>query len=251
MIPIVAIDSHTHINHGVRHDSTETPIYTAKLENLFRINDAAGISKMLCSTFSSVLDVEDVEAENEYLFELAQQYDRLYQWVVVDPRNERTYEQARRMLRRGKCVGIKIHPACHNYTLAEFGDALGRFAAGYGAIVQLHPETPASTILTVADRWPDATFIVAHLGSTEHVDAIEYARHGNVWTDTSGIASSRNQVLEYAVSRVGSERILFGTDTYAAGFQRGRVEYAQISETDKENILRSNAVRLFGSLIGE
>ncbi len=48
---------------------------------------------------------------------------------------------------------------------------------------------------------------------------------------------------------MGSERILFGTDTYAAGFQRGRIEYAQISDADKENILVNNAVRLFGHLI--
>ena len=46
---------------------------------------------------------------------------------------------------------------------------------------------------------------------------------------------------------VGFERILFGTDTYAAGFQRGRIEYALIPDEDKANILRNNALRLFGS----
>ncbi len=81
------------------------------------------------------------------------------------------------------------------------------------------------------------------------INAIANSKHGNVYVDTSRIASSRNHVIEYAVARVGSERILFGTDTYAAGFQRGRIEYAQISDADKENILVNNAVRLFGHLI--
>jgi hypothetical protein len=79
-----------------------------------------------------------------------------------------------------------------------------------------------------------------------YANAIEFAEHGNVYTDTSGNASSKNHVIEYMVERVGSERILFGTDTYAAGFQRGRIEYALIPDEDKCNILRYNAERLFG-----
>ncbi len=41
------------------------------------------------------------------------------------------------------------------------------------------------------------------------------------------------------------DRILFGTDTYAAGAQKGRIEYALISKDDKENILWKNAEKLF------
>ncbi len=239
----------THINHGSRFDTIVSDIYTANLDNLIRINNAAYIGKMPCSTFSAVLNTEDVEAENEYLFDLAQQYDRLYQWVVIDPRNDRTFEQADRMLGHGKCVGIKLHPSNHHYTLAEYGDKLFSFSSAHHAIVQIHPEKPASAVLPFADRYPDTSFIIAHLGSVEHVDAIANSMHGNVYVDTSGITSSRNHVIEYAVDRVGSERILFGTDTYAAGFQRGRIEYAQISDADKENILVNNTVRLFGHLI--
>ena len=87
---------------------------------------------------------------------------------------------------------------------------------------------------------------MAHLGGAAYVNAVAGAKHGNVYVDTSGINSSRNAVIEYAVEQVGSERILFGTDTYAAGFQRGRIDYALISDQDKKNILRDNALRLFG-----
>ena len=246
----IAIDAHTHINHSSRFDTRVSEIYTADLEDLMCINDAAGVGKMLCSTFSSVLSAEDVEAENEYMFELAQKHGRLYQWVVIDPRNERTFEQADRMLGHGKCVGIKLHTGNHGYTLAEYGDRLFSFSSKHGAAVLIHPENPPYTALPFANRYPDTTFIIAHLGSVEHVNAIADSRYDNVYTDTSGIASSRNNVVEYAVGRVGSERILFGTDTYAAGFQRGRIEYARISEADKQNILAGNALRLFGDLIG-
>ena len=90
---------------------------------------------------------------------------------------------------------------------------------------------------------------MAHMGSFNDEDcyakAIEGARHGNVYIDTSGLASYNNRVVEYTVGRVGSEHILFGTDTYAAGFQRGRIAYAMIADADKRNILRYNAERLF------
>jgi hypothetical protein len=89
------------------------------------------------------------------------------------------------------------------------------------------------------------TLIIAHLGSVEQVEVVKRAAHGNVYLDTSGNASTKNQVIEYAVSEIGSEKILFGTDTYAVGFQRGRIEHAMISEIDKQNILRYNALRLF------
>ena len=47
--------------------------------------------------------------------------------------------------------------------------------------------------------------------------------------------------LDDAVEKVGAEKIFFGTDTYACGFQMGRIKYARISDKDKESILYNNA----------
>ena len=243
---LIAIDAHTHINHGTPFDSQELEIFSAKLEHLRTVNQAAGIDRMLCSTFASVLDTSLVVEENEYMYRTAQEHEFLYQWVVLEPRTPQTYKQAEAMLKTEKCVGIKLHPLYHKYALEEYGDELFGFASDFHAVVQIHPEKEADYILPLADKYPHVTFIMAHLGSLEHINAVASAKHGNVWTDTSGIASSRNNLLEYAVSIIGSEKILFGTDTYAAGFQRGRVNYALISDEDKANILRNNALRLFG-----
>jgi len=245
---ILAIDTHTHINHGAPGESEaeKSPLYSAELDWLRKTEQAAGIEKMFCSTFSSVYGAQRVFEENEYLNKLAEEIEYLYQWVVVDPREERTFEQAQRMLYTDKCVGIKLHPHNHKYWWDEFGDALFSFAVLHKTVVQIHATVDdADHILPYADKYPDVTFIMAHLGSEVYVDAIAGAKHGNVYVDTSGINSARNAVVEYAVEQVGSERILFGTDTYAAGFQRGRIDYALISNEDKANILRNNALRLF------
>lgn len=200
------------------------------------------------STFSSVISDQDIEAENKYLYELAEKTPYLYQWVVIDPRNNKTFCQAEKMLQGKKCVGVKLHPVYHKYALAEYGERLFSFMSEHKAIVLIHPATDADYILPFADKYPDVTFIMAHMGSygeESYANAIEFSKNGNVYVDTSGFASSKNKGIEYVVNRVGSERILFGTDTYSPGFQRGRIEYALISEEDKYNILRGNAEKLF------
>ena len=242
---LLAIDMHTHINHGSPHDTGHRIGYSADLDDLILINRAAGIEKMFACTFASVLSTEGIPEENEYMHQLIDQVDCLYQWVVVDPRIEQTLQQAEQMLQHKKCVGIKLHPLYHKYALEEYADKIFSLAARFRTTVLIHVEKEASYILPMADRYPEVTFIVAHLGGEEYVDAVEFARHKNVYTDTSGIASSNNLMLEYAHSRIGGDRILFGTDTYAAGFQRGRIEFALIPEEDKRKILRDNAMRLF------
>lgn len=243
------INVHSHFNLGTPYDTQESEVYTADLDKLWKIERNAGVSKMFCTSFSSVLHTATVEEDNERLYRMTRETEDLYQWVVVDPRNERTFRQASKMLQDPKCVGIKIHPTYHGYALADYAKELLSFASDHQAILLTHPETDADYILPFADAYPEVTFIVAHLGSfrgAAYADAIVRARHRNVYTDTSGIASSNNRVIEYTVERAGSDRILFGTDTYAAGFQRGRIDYACISEADKDNILFANARRLFG-----
>ncbi len=245
---IVAIDSHTHINHNSKWDTKTNDVYKADLDSILEISDSANIDKILCTTFSSVIADKDIEESNDYMFDLSKNNDRIYQWVVVDPRRETTFFQAEEMLKSKKCVGIKIHPDYHGYSVFDHGDKIFSFAAEREAVVLMHPQVPVSDITNYADKYPKTKIIVAHLGGVGHVDAIANAKHRNVYTDTSGSASTQNFVVEYAVKRVGSENILFGTDSYASGFQRGRIEYALISDKDKENILRNNARRLFEKL---
>ncbi len=243
---IEAVDSHTHINHNSPYDSTQNEIYTAYLDDLRLINNAAHINTMLCSTFASVLNPDCILKENEYLFDLCNKYDWLYQWVVIDPRIPNTFKQAKDILINKKCVGIKLHPLYHKYSFKEYAEELCSFASQYNAVMLIHSDIQNIVeYVEFANQYPNVKFIMAHLGNTSYVDAIKQARFENIYTDTSGIASSNNQIVEYAVKHIGSEHILFGTDTYAAGFQRGRIEYALISEKDKENILCNNAKTIF------
>ncbi len=245
MKKVIAIDVHSHYDNGSQYDRGGDEAHCTQLDYLKSMYDAANIGITFSSTFASVLSSEEVVEGNEYNFKVAQENDWMYQWVVVEPHIDETFEQARGMLKSKKCVGIKIHPSNHKYSLEEFGDKIFSFAAQNGTTILMHPEASTTDSLFFAEKYPECNLISAHMGTAEHVQLVEQSTHGNVYLDTSGVASSRNQIVEYAVSKIGSDHILFGTDTYASGFQRGRIEYAMISDKDKENILRNNALRLF------
>jgi len=247
------IDTHCHIRYAPKETVKQVPIskimqegpyYTAYWEELLQMEKAANIGTVFASSMEALVDLADTVQANEDMFKLVQDIPNLYQWVVIDPRNDSTFEQAERMLKNKKCVGLKLHPRLHEYTLAEYGEKIFSFADKHSAIVQMH--YGREDYVGLANAFPNATFIVAHLGGKLHIDAVKNAKYRNVYTDTSGMDSLRNKLIEYAVSQIGSDRILFGTDTYAPGAQRGRIEYAMISEQDKENILLNNAKKLFG-----
>jgi predicted TIM-barrel fold metal-dependent hydrolase len=107
---------------------------------------------------------------------------------------------------------------------------------------------------------------------THQLRAIGASRNHNIYVDTSSAASITPGLIEcafpcllractpwhaqrsyeltlqvrryrYAVSEVGSDRIVFGTDTplYFSPMQRARIDYADISDADRANILRNTA----------
>lgn len=239
------IDIHSHFNHGSPFDCPQAPIHNRTLEFMKANYDRFGIPYVGMSTYASVLQhPECVCEENQYLHQLVTETDWIYQWVVIDPRQEKTYEQAEQMLGHPKVLGIKIHPTYHGYDILDSADALFAFAEKHKAVMLMHPQH-IPEMPEFADKYPGMKLIIAHLSSMEHIEAVANAKNGNIYVDTSGGGSSINNIVEYAVSSVGSEKILFGTDTYACAYSYPRIALADITLEDKENILWKNALRLF------
>ncbi len=244
------IDIHAHVDHGTAGDRTtivaaeELQTHIITLDFIRKCYDSVGIGSSVISTYCSVLRNDHISEENAYLHQLVNQVDWLYQWVVIHPQQEDTFEQAAQMLKHPKTLGIKIHPSCHGYDIMEHGHKLFSFANELGTVVQMHPMHIAR-MPELADCYPDMKLIIAHLGSDTYMDAVLASRHGNIYLDTSGCASYQNNIIERAVGRIGAEHILFGTDTYAPSFQLGRIAWAEISEDAKYRILRGNALDMF------
>lgn len=173
---------------------------------------------------------------------------------------EETYEQADRYLSHPRCKGIKIHPHAHAYEITEHGAPIFAFAAERDALILTHSGDPGSypeDFLPFINKYPNVKLILAHLGNSDdggvarQVDAINASKHDNVWVDTSSARSLFAGIIEWAVEEIGSERILFGTDTplYWAASQKVRIETAEIDQVHKEAILYRNAAALLNEPI--
>jgi uncharacterized protein len=256
-----AIDVHGHYGRYVRAE-------THPLKQRFMSGDpaavltrakAAHIRYTVVSSLRAFLPPgqADVVAANEEARCVVQETEGLLQWVVLHPGRPATFEQAREMLKGPKCVGIKIHPEEHGYSIAEHGRAIFEFAAELQATILTHSgeanSIPADFI-PFANDFSEAMLILAHLGNSGaagkspelQVRAIQASRHGNVYADTSSAQSLLPGLIEWAVGEVGAERILFGTDTplYFAPSQRARIDRADLSDEQKRMILWDNAQRV-------
>ena len=222
----------------------------------------AKAANICCTVVSPLLGLlprgsADAVAGNKEARQAVQHTEGLLQWVVLDPLQPVTFEQVREMLKQPKCAGIKIHPEEHGYKIAEHGRAIFELAAELRAVILTHSGEPNSLpadFVPFADDFPELTLILAHLGNSGdaadsselQVRAIQAARHGNIYTDTSSAQSLLPGIIEWAVAEVGAERILFGTDTplYFSPSQRARIDYAELSDEQKRTILRDNARRI-------
>ena len=100
------IDIHSHFDHGASAEPPQKPIHIMDLEHIKAGYDRFGIYYAGMSTYASVMFCpECIVEENEYLHNLVQKTDWMYQWVVMDPRQPETYRQAEQMLQNPKVLG--------------------------------------------------------------------------------------------------------------------------------------------------
>ena len=260
---IRAIDVHAHIGRfaGAATDLVND-LHSGDADTVLDRAREAGVEATFVSPLEALMPRGggDPVAGNAALAGRISSYPSLYQWVVVDPLTPQTFAQAAQILSSPRCVGIKIHPEEHCYPITEHGESIFAFAAEHGAIIQSHSGEANSLpmdFLPFANEYPDTVLIVSHLGFSANDDlglqvrAVGAARHRNIYTDTSSSKSINRGLIEWAVGEVGSERIFFGTDSplYDAPMHRGRIDHADISDEDRNRILRGNALRVFSTAL--
>ena len=252
-----AIDVHGHFgpyDRGNRGLSDQ--MMSGSIEVVRRRARAADICLTVVSAIHAVMPYGgDVLRGNEDACGIAEQHSDIRFWAVLDPRIQETYKQVESLLAHPRCKGIKIHPTEHAYEIRDYGDEVFEFAACHKAIIMTHSGCPGSfpeDFIPFANRYPNVPLILAHLGNSvdgklsRQVYALKRANNRNVYVDTSSAKSINSGLIEWAVSEVGAQRLLFGTDTplYFTACQKARIEYAEIDEEAKRAILFENAAQL-------
>jgi predicted TIM-barrel fold metal-dependent hydrolase len=235
-----------------------------------------GVERIICSHHSALAC--DVERGNNLMQDVVDAHPEefLAYWVInphypeIAARDLKSFDQ-----RRG-FVGLKFWPDYHLVPVnsPKYGDAL-KFANEHGLLVLVHTfgESPfdAPALLgEVADRYPQARFLMGHSGYGEWEKSVGIARDlPNVYLDLTSVVQALdfsqmpggslmpaapslsphvNGLIEYMVQTAGSQKVVFGSDLpwYSQHYHAGAVLFARISDEARHDILHRNAERLLG-----
>ena len=107
-----------------------------------------------------------------------------------------------------------------------------------------HESDPAD-IAALARHYPEVKIVMAHLCGCGYRGVEMIADCPNVYVDTSG-GQPDDGFLQYAVKRIGADRLLYGSDAPCRDFgcQINKVRDAGLSSSDLEKIFYTNAVEL-------
>ena len=217
-------------------------------------NIIAGCFSDMQAIFSD--DASLIKKTNDAIACTAEKYEYFYFWAVINPLRPESFLNAEKLLKCEKCVGIKIHPSAGKYDIADFGDEIFSFCDNNDAVLLTHTGDigcTAQSFVPFADKYPNAKLILAHLGYSFtgaldlQVNAVKASKSDNIYIDCSSAKSLLNNLIEWAANEIGPDKILFGTDAplHNIAMMKQRIEYADLNQKDKEDILCMNALKLF------
>ncbi len=202
-------------------------------------------------------DHEDIIASNEGVLGLCRLYPDLVRGMVyVNPNHPDSVEIIRKYLSYPEFVGIKLWVAafcddpCVNPIVEEAirQDVPILLHTWFKKVGQLDHESTAVHAANIAKRYPEAKFLMAHLGGNYYHGIKAIRDCPNVWVDNSGTPIECD-AMDYTLKNVGSERILYGTDLPGGMLNcLAQVDECSASQEEKENIYYKNALRLFRRL---
>lgn len=222
-------------------------------EDLIATMDRLGIQAGCVSSMYAI--GPDVPAGNEEIAAAVKRYPgRLYGMLCVNPHYpEEIGEQIERHMRSGCFRQFKLHPFLHGAESDHRGyEPVYEYADAHRMSILIHTWGVHDVRLfaSVARKYPNAIFMMGHTGGEPSaiLEATELALgQDNIVLD---ITSSWNYTgaIEYMVRKVGSERVLFGSDAVfnSQSAALGRVLYAKLPDKDKENIVGLNIARIIG-----
>lgn len=161
--------------------------------------------------------------QHRYIAESVRKYpDRLIGMVMVNPYLglESIIKDIKQLIKEAGFRAIKLHPTVHSYLPSKNTKLLFpivEVAVEFGVPVVIHTGDPPFALpvlmAPLAEAFPAATIIIAHLGTqkvTYADEAVYLARkNDNIFLETSWAPLPR---LKEAVASLGPERILFGSD---------------------------------------
>lgn len=246
---MLVIDSHAHLKHG---DAAGTE-YSA--QQIVAAMDAAGIDRSVVFAMSTATR----RATEMARLAVEEFPERLIAYAYAIPSCEDAVLPAIEEAVTGLGFrGIKMHAA--ECRMVDYvADPVFALAGELGVPVLVDFSGDVHAPERIASKFPGTALIIAHLGQylcgrPEHLDRfIRIAeQHENVCLDASGVVLDWK--IEDAVRRIGSERVLFGTDgphpcPDEAAFacrEVDRIRRLDLNDDQREDVLGRSLMRLLG-----
>lgn len=235
------MDAHVHI-----WSEKDIPIVTAEARRL-------GIDRICVSCLADWdwTSSKDPQAGNAMVFAAADRHPEILGYVYVDPRQgQEALRQIDAYLDHPAMMGVKLWISCpaNDPVVHPIAEAASRA----GLVVLVHSwrrgtrlskgyQTLPRQVAELALSFPEAPFIMAHMGGDWESGILEVANAKNLLVDTSGSINEAGMV-EKAVEILGADRVVYGSDAPGAGYlpNLGKILSAEVRDADKLKILAGN-----------
>lgn len=241
------IDMHAHIGRFA------FSIPDTGCDSLIEVMDRTGVVKTAI-TYMPVFTLEDTERGNRRVYEAITKHpERLMGYVYVTPDEPSKVEAAVTRWLKAGFTGLKMHNMNgFPYTDPAYAPAFG-LANELRRPVLLHTygqDADFDQCVTLAVRYPEISFLMAHAGSGNRERYAQLAReYENLYLELALSLSPRGLVAWFAQA-AGANKIVWGSDIcfLDQAQQIGKVLGADIDDADKRRILSDNALHIFGRL---
>jgi predicted TIM-barrel fold metal-dependent hydrolase len=225
-------------------------------EGLLEINSHVGVRRTALVSWVGPLGSEPVEGNDIVARAVAAHPDRFLGVVYINPTHlseEALTAELRRRVEEQGFVAAKPYPRAGLKYSDPLYTACWQYVDRLGLYVLLHLGDGAGGVDTVAElaaEFSNAQWVIAHSGGSfafaREVTAGMKA-HQNIWAELT-LTPVTNNVIEWMVSEVGDDRILFGTDAPMRDPrpQLGWVVWSDLPLESRLRILGGNYERLLG-----
>lgn len=228
------IDSHTHIG-SLGHLYIPFKDEDGVIEHMDRL----GINRACVFSYSGF--DSDYVIGNDDIIRIVKKYpDRFIGYTFLNP----SYGLKDMIKELERCInmglrGIKLYYGSHPWVIADLM-SICEYANEKRLIILSHCwPAEKKEFNRILKNCSKTTFIIGHAGEDKDTTGL-LKKYGNLFRCTA--ASREFGEIHRMVSRIGSDKILYGSDlTYIDGaFGIGPIAYAKISDTDKRKILGLN-----------
>lgn len=219
-------------------------------ESMVATMDRIGVKSTVCSSMACM--IAETTWGNDQVRDAMHAFPgRILGYFSVYPYNAADVARETEQRIKERFTGLKLHSS-NGFAYNDPNYAPAYEAANACRMpVLLHvwgEEKSFSEIREMANRYPDANFLLAHSGSANPQGYVKMANSlPNVYLDLAYSVSPPGLVRSF-VEVVGAEKITWGSDVYffSQAQQIGKVLGAKIPEADKIRILSTNAREILG-----